>query len=317
MRSVAHGALLIAPEPIGGGMKKFVKWLGVIVGALLVIALVGYFLVYFTTNNRINRVYAVATTAITVPSDAETIAYGERLGTMFGCNGCHGENLEGAPLIEAPVMGMVYAPNLTTGEGGVLNEYTDAELARAIRHGVDREGHPLLIMPSTDFVHLSDEDTAAIIGYLRAAPPVDSVQPASELGSLGRVLLALNVFPAFPAEEIDHAIVRSAAPERGATIEYGKYLAAACQGCHRPNFAGGPPLGGGPDDVKIANLTPAGELATWSTDDFITTMRTGVTPAGHQLDAEMPWQAYANLGDDELTAIFLFLQSLPAAEPAG
>lgn len=298
-------------------MKRFFKWVGIIAGGLILIGVIGYVVIYFTTNSRINRVYDVAATDITVRSDAETIAHGQQLATMFGCNGCHGEDLAGAPLIEFPALGMVYAPNLTSGTGGVLGAYSDAEVARTIRHGIDREGHPLIIMPSNDFANLSDADTAAIIAYLHSAPAVDNVEPPSALGPLGRVLVALNAFPAFPAEEIDHSAVRAAAPQRGATVEYGKYLAAACQGCHRANFAGGPPLGGGAEDVQIANLTPAGELATWTTEDFIHTIRTGITPSGHQLDAEMPWQAYATLGDDELTAIFLFLQTLPPAQPAG
>jgi len=298
-------------------MRRFFKWMGIVVGSVLVIGFVAYLIIYFTTDSRINRVYHIDAPEIVVAVDAETIERGEYLATLFGCNGCHGENLAGEPLIEEPVLGMVYATNLTAGEGGVLNDYTDSQLSRAIRHGIDKDGHPLLIMPSTDFAHLSDQDTAALIAYMRSMPDVDNVRQPSTLGPLGRVLLAFDMFPAFPAEVIDHSVVYNAAPEQGVTVEYGKYLAAACQGCHMADFAGGPQLGGGPNDIPSANLTVGGELAEWSTEDFINTIRTGVNPSGRQLDVEMPWQAYARMTDEELTAIFLFLQSLPPVASNG
>jgi mono/diheme cytochrome c family protein len=59
------------------------------------------------------------------------------------------------------------------------------------------------------------------------------------------------------------------------------------------------------------NLTPGGELTAWSAADFITTIRTGVTPAQHTLNDMMPWKTYGKMSDDELQAVFLYLQSLP------
>ncbi len=63
-----------------------------------------------------------------------------------------------------------------------------------------------------------------------------------------------------------------------------------------------------------ANLTQGGELGNWTPEDFITTLRTGVNPAGHKLREEMPWQEIAQMTDIELEAIFLFLKSLPPLE---
>lgn len=68
-----------------------------------------------------------------------------------------------------------------------------------------------------------------------------------------------------------------------------------------------------PTRKKISpNLTPGGELVAWTEEDFINTIRTGRTPGGHDLDPEfMPWKEYRNFTDDELKAIWLYLQSLP------
>ena len=63
------------------------------------------------------------------------------------------------------------------------------------------------------------------------------------------------------------------------------------------------------------NLTPGGGLARWSEADFINTLRTGTTPDGRQLDNEfMLWEDIGLLTDDELKAIWLYLQSLPVRE---
>lgn len=88
-------------------------------------------------------------------------------------------------------------------------------------------------------------------------------------------------------------------------------LTAGCSGCHQADYAGGPVPGSPPDAPQAANLTPAGSLAGWTTDDFIQTLRTGVRPNGAPLMGDMPWQAYGKMTDDELTAIFMFLQTLP------
>jgi len=62
------------------------------------------------------------------------------------------------------------------------------------------------------------------------------------------------------------------------------------------------------------NLTPGGEVGFWSEGQFIATMRTGVTPGGHRLIEFMPWKYFGEMTDDELKAVWLYLQSLPALE---
>jgi hypothetical protein len=93
------------------------------------------------------------------------------------------------------------------------------------------------------------------------------------------------------------------------TAEYGAYLAVACTICHGPDFSGGLNVGAG------LNLTPGGDLSTWDEEDFITAIRTGWLPTYTRLDQEiMPWMRLRNLSDEELQAIWLHLQSLPAVQ---
>lgn len=107
-----------------------------------------------------------------------------------------------------------------------------------------------------------------------------------------------------------------AAPAEGPTADYGKYLATIgdCFACHGAQLAGGP----FPDPavtMSVPNLTKGGELANWTEQDFVNAMRTGVVPGGRKLDPVlMPWPEFAIATDDELKAIWSYLQSVPRVE---
>ena len=59
-------------------------------------------------------------------------------------------------------------------------------------------------------------------------------------------------------------------------------------------------------------------MGSWTDAQFISTLRTGTTPSGKQLDSEfMPWTTFKNMTDDELGAIWLYLESQPAREFEG
>ena len=169
-------------------------------------------------------------------------------------------------------------------------------------------------MPSGVFYYLSDEDLGALIAYLMTLPPVDNEMPQADLGPLGRVMLTLGQLPPEIVPNvtvIDHYAPRPVAPEPGMTVEYGEYLANTCTLCHGSNLNGQTLREGGTVYVAL-NLTRGGEMKGWSEEDFIATMRTSVTPGGHPLKDFMPWKYFGQMTDDELKAVWLYLQSLPA-----
>jgi hypothetical protein len=131
-------------------------------------------------------------------------------------------------------------------------------------------------------------------------------------------MLPLGLFgKPFPAEYIDHDQPFPAMPTIGVNVDYGAYLTHAfgCTMCHGDNLAGGiTPEFAGPGQIpKSPNLTPAGDLGGWSEADFIQTLRTGTAPDGEELnDDHMPWKMYSKASDEDLQALWLYLQSLPA-----
>ena len=75
--------------------------------------------------------------------------------------------------------GTVFTANLTSDRDAGLGALSDAEIARAIRSGVSRDGRLLYWqgMPWDHFSNLDEEDVASIIAFLRMLPPIARKTP--------------------------------------------------------------------------------------------------------------------------------------------
>lgn len=295
-------------------MKKWIRRLGIGIGGLVGVVLLLVAVAYGVSQRKLNREWKVAGAALPVTLDPAQVARGKHLAVAVAkCTDCHGADLGGKLFIDGMPMGVLIASNLTAGKGGVLPRYSDAQLEAAIRHGVGPNGRGLLFMPSDEFQHLSDEDAAAIIAYIRSVPPVDRELAGSRVGPLGHVLYATGQLPLVPAERIDHAPRARRVPPAGVTREYGKYLVSVggCTSCHGANLGGS--SGHGP---ASPNITPAGVVASWSEADWIRAMRIGKRPDGTSIEDPMPWKAVGMMSDDELRAMWMYLQTVPRVEPA-
>lgn len=299
-------------------IRKIFKWIGIVLGSLIGLLLVAFAVLYVIGTakwNRLHGKYEVPVETLTIPTDQASIARGEHIATIRMCQDCHTENFSGQS-DSIPGLITLAIPNLTTGAGGAGATMTDEDWVRAIRHGVGNDGRGLVLMPSRVWYYLSDEDLGALIAYLKSLPPVDNELPMTDLGPLGRVMMALGQLPPEATVPdvivIDHDGLRPVAPQPGVTVEYGKYLALPCALCHGVNFNGQMIRTGA--EYLAPNLTMGGEMHAWSEEDFMRTLRTGVTPSGHQLKDVMPWKYFGQMTDDELKAVWLYLQSLPALE---
>jgi mono/diheme cytochrome c family protein len=283
-----------------------------VLGSSLGIVLLAGIVLYLMGNARLNRVYDFPASNIDVPQDAASIDVGKHRAQIL-CQGCHGEDLSGIDnWFNAGPLGTIDAANLTAGEGGVGNEFTTEDYVRAIRHGIGRDGKPIFMTAVPSTAHLSDEDLGTIIAYLKTVPAVDHGLDGERFTPLAKILLGAGVLGELPVETVSHE-VHVTAPDMSATVEYGEYLVNTndCRICHGPELNGGPFPD--PTITKISpNLTPGGELGFWSEEDFVNVIQMGVTPSGHQLDPEfMPWPSYSKFYNEELQAIWLYLQSLP------
>jgi mono/diheme cytochrome c family protein len=288
-------------------MKKALKWVVIIVGGLLGVLLVAVIILSAGTSRRMNKAYQIQAQAVAIPSDAAAVQAGERLVSIY-CTGCHGVDLSGSEFFNDPAIGVINAANLTTGRGGAGAVYTDADWVAAIRHGVAPDGRALMIMPSKDFYFLSDADLGQIIAYLKTMPPIDQSLEKPAVALPGRILMGLGAFgEVLSAESIPHDAPRPAAVQPGVDAAYGAYLVQTfgCRTCHGPDLTGGQdPAPGAP---PAPNLTTSGNLITWAEQDFINVIR-------NRQSEWMPFEALRSMSDDELRAIWLYLQSLPEPE---
>ncbi len=291
-------------------VRKTLKWVGYALAGLLGLLVLGFTLVYYITETRLNQVYEIQPAAVTVSESppVELTSY-QRMLISF-CTECHGPGMGGMMMENDPMVAVLGAPNLTRGQGGVAGSLDDSGWVRAIRHGVGRDGQSLLVMPSNLFNHLSDADLAVIIAHVKSLPPVENQIPEITLGPMGRWFV-LQDPSILVAAVIDHQMPRPPDPQPAVSVEYGRYLAVVCTTCHAENMAGGPSESSG------LNLTPAGDLGSWTEADFLHAIRTGETPEGETMDpVEMPWKEISLLSDDDLKAIWLYLQTLPPVETA-
>jgi mono/diheme cytochrome c family protein len=297
-------------------MGRLLKGLAILVGVVVLVVLVAVGVIYTVSGSKMSKTYAVEVTAPPIPTGVAAIAEGQRVFTSRGCADCHGQDLAGVTFVDDPAVGHFAGANLTTGKGGVGSALKDADIVRAVRHGVAADGRALIFMPSTDFFAMNDADIGAIIAYMRSVPPVDKPAPVEKPGPIARVLFLLGKMPILvPANVIDHSGKPSTVAV-GLTVEYGRYLANGCTGCHGEGFSGGPIPGGAPDWPPAKNLTPSAAtgVGKWSEADFIKAVREGVLPDGARLKPPMPWQNFSKLTDTEVKALWMFLKTVPAKE---
>lgn len=294
---------------------RYLRWLGKLVLIVAVLAIAGMAFVYWRSNQLLAQHIQVGEPALAIPNDATAIARGEHLAVTRGCTDCHGSDFGGKVLVESFPVGRIAGPNLTRGRGG-MGEPDPIKLERAIRHGIGTDGHLLIYMPATDFAGLSDADTTDLMAYIASRPPVERVMAPPLAGPLIRVLFLLGKAPLAYGLHIDPHAAHLATVEAAPTVEYGRYLAQGCTGCHRSDYTGGHVPGTPPSFADAANITtdPVRGIGKWSKADFYNALRHGKKPDGKDVDAFMPWRTLGTMSDTELDALWAYLRTLPAGK---
>ena len=283
-------------------MKRALKWIARILGGLVVLLLILGFAMYMIGGSKVGEIYELPDVALNVSNDSAQVARGAHLAASIGCNDCHGDDLSGQEMFDAPPFRVV-APNLTPG--GIGDQRTDAELERAIRHGVGSDGTSLIIMPAKAYHGLADEDVGALISYIRSVPAVENEPGTTKIKVMGRMLSAGPFDPAF---EVTTEASPTSRPPVAPTPEYGEYLyGTLCVYCHGDNAEG-------MEELPIPDAPPGPGLAaagSWELDLFKETLRTGITPAGRELDQElMPARVLGNMTDEDMEALHAFFGTL-------
>ena len=316
-------------------MKRFLRVLAV--GLVVVVAFAAAGAAYLIFKKPAQR----EAPQVTIERTPERIARGQYLVNHVGiCFDCHSERVPGYALPFKPgsegargfvwneeigFPGVLAASNITSDPETGLGNWTDGEILRAMREGVDREGKALFpIMPYADLRHLSDEDAQSVVAYLRTLRPIRYQKPVKDLDP------PLNIVEKFVPQPLEGPVI---APDRNDSVAWGQYLTtiAGCRDCHTPKdernnsipgqeFSGGFEMHGPGFTVLTANITPhpTNWLGQVGREEFIARFKAFENyeprPAPNGVNTLMPWLTFSGMTEEDLGAIYDYLKTVPPIE---
>ncbi len=217
--------------------------------------------------------------------------------------------------------GVLCIRNITPDRETGIGSWSDGEIIRAVRDGVDHQGKGLFpIMPYFVYAKVADADMEAVVAYLRSMKPVRSTRTPER-----QVDFPLNMLIQLWPKPVKGPVV---APDPANRVAYGRYLAtvARCEFCHSPRpmnsmegfpgreFSGGMPFYLTSERIMYTmNLTPhESGLGPWTKEQFIQLFRSRAVPRPVTLKENtlMNWSAFAGMTDEDLGALYDFFRTL-------
>ena len=265
------------------------------------------------------------------------ISHGEYVARLGNCVACHsipeGEPLAGGLKMAVPMLGNIYATNITPDDTHGIGMYTFDEFDRVMRTGVARDGHRLYpAMPYPSYAKMSEQDMRALYDFL-----MNEVEPANEPNLPSDItgfksqrwplaiwnLLTVDDNPYTPDDS------KSDLFNRGAYLVEGL---GHCGACHTPrgllmqekalDSSDSDYLSGAPLDHWMAsslNGDPNSGLGRWEEADIVEFLKTGHNRFGTAFGTmvEVVNNSTAHMSDDDLQGMAEYLKSLPAVAESG
>ena len=271
-------------------------------GLAAFLALLALTTVYITSSFVLRETRPLAQETVRAAAGPAAIAEGRRLGRLYGCQSCHGEDLRGRLYNHDPALVRNYAPNLTR----VAARYTDDQLAQAIRQGVrPTDRRALWGMPSATFAAMTDAELASLLAFVRSTPAGGRKDPSDRPGLRARLAILRGrsgdwVRGERSAPELVAAARAQPPADLGPDYTRGRHIAATvCSECHGSDLRGDPREGG--PDLAIAG--------TYDLDQFRRLLRTGASLTGRDLGimSETARKDFQVFTDAEIAALYAYL----------
>ncbi len=255
---------------------------------------------------------------------------GEYVARAADCVACHsipgGKPFAGGLKMGTPI-GAIFSTNITPDPETGIGKYSLADLDRAVRQGIAKDGHRLYpAMPYPSYAKLTDADVAALYGFfMKQVPGVRQANFKSEIPALLSARWPLAIWDFFFAPRSSYV----AKPGHDAAWNRGAYLVqgpAHCGACHTPRAislqekalddSSPKYLAGAEVDAWYApslrgNMRTG--LGTWSSEDIGEFLKHGHnrigSPFGSMIDVVSNSTSY--LSDSDIAAITTYLKSLP------
>jgi mono/diheme cytochrome c family protein len=274
---------------------------------------------------------AIALCAAAADASAQTlIERGSYLvNGILTCGNCHtAKGPGGVPIADQKLAGgsqifdgpsySVQAANITPDLETGIGKWSEADIKRALQHGVRPNGAPLApAMPSAFYGAFTRRDLDAVIAYVRSVPAVSHEVRA----------------PIYTAA-LDLELERVPGAEKAVTqadladpIKRGRYLTTIghCFECHTPllpngrhdfsnSFGRGGQMFKGPFGVSVSrNITSdrTDGIGAWSDAEIVRAITQGISRDGSRLKPPMGFAWYARMTDEDLNAIVAYLRTVP------
>ena len=295
--------------------------------ALAVVAVGAAGALAFAWQPAIAPVAPVASSAL----DQGAVARGARIVALGDCMVCHtakgGAPFAGGLALRTP-FGTLYTTNITPhvdadGDGNGIGDWPLAAFARAVRHGVARDGH--LLYPAFPYIHytkMTDRDIADAYAFLMSREAVDARPPANDL------LLPLRFRPLLAGWNLLYLRSGPQPDDAGQGAEWnrGRYLVNSlghCASCHSSlNPIGGegsPAFGGGNiDGWDAPALTTLLRRPTpWNQEQLALYLRHGYSPEHGAAGGPMApvTHSLGSVPQDDVQAMAHYLMTLQTAAP--
>jgi len=265
-------------------------------------------------------------------AQAAGISHGEYVARLGNCVACHstpeGEPLAGGLKMAVPMLGNIYATNITPDPQNGIGEYSFDEFDRVMRAGVARDGHRLYpAMPYPSYAKMSEQDMRALYDFLMNDVQA-SAQPnlPEEIEGIRDARWAMGIWNVLAAEDDAYEPVagQSDGWNRGAYLVQGL---GHCGACHTPrgllmqekgtedgdsDFLSGAPL----DHWSASSLNGDinSGLGRWSEADVAEFLQTGHNKFGTAFGTmvEVINNSTRHMSDTDLAAMAEYMKSLPA-----
>jgi mono/diheme cytochrome c family protein len=298
---------------------KFVKTIGGLV-ALGAIGMAGFLIVTRPQGLPDDHWTAAG------PGDVKN---GELVFSMGGCVSCH--KIPGAPEDQRLLLGggleidsafgKFYVPNISPDPDAGIGNWTLAQFANALTHGVDPDGgHLYPSLPYGSYIRMNAKDVADLYAYLKTLPKSGKTPPAHALNFPFNIRQTIGGWKLLYLNDAPRVTLASADDE----VKRGQYIvegAGHCGECHTPrNMLGGfvadQWLAGAPNPDgkgRIPNITPNGSIKSWSESDIVSYFETGMTPDFDSVGGSMVevQKNMAKLPKSDREAIAAYLKAIP------
>ncbi|MBA2249486.1 MAG: c-type cytochrome [Chitinophagaceae bacterium] len=309
-------------------MRKALKILLIII--VIIIILAGTAASYIALRSIPK--YDVQKIDVKVELTPQRIQTGTKLASML-CRTCHysedTKKFTGRELTEAPQFGKIYTANITQDTIAGIGKWTDGDLIYFIRTGLKPDGQYVpFYMPK--LIHISDEDLYSIVAFLRSdnswVKADNTRQSESKPSFLTKFLVTIGA-----AKPFAYPKAPLMGPDTTSQVKWGQYIALyqlECYACHSKDFAkndyynpekspgffaGGNKMftqeGKMINSLNITNDKTTG-ISSWTEEQFVKAVKSGIVPTGEQT-LRYPMIPYSNLSDEEVKAIYAYLQTVP------